>query len=206
MLVVWGRNNSVNVQKALWCCEEIGLRYERIDAGAAFGLVNTPEYRKLNPNGLVPTIEDDGFVLWESNAVVRYLAAKHSEGRLWPRDALTRANADRWMDWQQTTVWPALRPLFMGLVRTVPEKRDPHVLEESRLKTADVLGIVDRHLGSSEFAAGEDFTMGDIPLGCAVWRWMALPIERPPLPNLRRWFDALAQRPAYQKVVMLPLS
>ena len=206
MLVVWGRNNSVNVQKALWCCEEIGLEYSRIDAGLAFGVVNTPEYRKLNPNGVVPTIDDDGFVLWESNAVVRYLAAKHSEGRLWPRDVVTRANADRWMDWQTTTLWPALRPLFMGLVRTPAEKRDPRALEESRLKSAQVLSVLEGYLGTRKFAAGEEFTMGDIPLGCAVWRWMALPIERPPLPNVRRWFDALAQRPAYRKAVMLPLT
>ena len=206
MLVVWGRNNSVNVQKVLWCCEEIGLEYSRIDAGLAFGVVNTPEYRKLNPNGVVPTIDDDGFVLWESNAVVRYLAAKHSEGRLWPRDVVTRANADRWMDWQTTTLWPALRPLFMGLVRTPAEKRDPRALEESRLKSAQVLSVLEGYLGTRKFAAGEEFTMGDIPLGCAVWRWMALPIERPPLPNVRRWFDALAQRPAYRKAVMLPLT
>jgi glutathione S-transferase len=206
MLVVWGRNNSVNVQKVLWCCEEIGLQYNRIDAGAAFGVVNTPEYRRLNPNGLVPTVDDDGFVLWESNAVVRYLAAKHSEGNLWPRDLATRANADRWMDWQQTTFWPAIRPLFMGLVRTPAEKRDPRVLEESRLKTAEVLTVLDRHLGARGFAAGDDFTMGDIPLGCAAWRWMALPIERPPLSHVQRWFEALTQRSAYRKVVMLPLT
>ena len=205
MLVIWGRNNSVNVQKALWCCEEIGLQYNRVDAGAAFGVVNTPEYRKKNPNGLVPTIEDDGLVLWESNAVVRYLAAKHSDGRLWPRDLATRANADRWMDWQQTTLWPAIRPLFMGLVRTPPEKRDPRALEESRLKTAEVLGVLDSHLASWEFVAG-GFTMGDIPLGCAIWRWMALPIERPVLASVQRWFDALAKRPVYRKFVMLPLT
>jgi len=206
MPVVWGRNNSVNVQKVLWCCEEIGLPYNRIDAGAAFGVVNTPEYRRLNPNGLVPTIDDDGFVLWESNAVVRYLVAKHSEGNLWPRDITTRANADRWMDWQQTTFWPAIRPLFMGLVRTPVERRDPRVLEESRLKTAEVLKILDDHLGSRRFVGGEGYTMGDIPLGCAVWRWMALPIERPRLSNIERWFEALTQRSAYRKLVMLPLT
>ena len=206
MLVVWGRNNSVNVQKALWCCEEIGVQYNRIDAGAAFGVVNTAEYRRLNPNGLVPTIDDDGFVLWESNAVVRYLASKYSEGQLWPRDPATRANADRWMDWQQTTFWPAIRPLFMGLIRIAPEKRDPKVLEESRLKTAEVLKVLDHQLDSRRFVAGESFTMGDIPLGCAVWRWMALPIERPPFAHVERWFDALAQRPACRKVVMLPLT
>jgi glutathione S-transferase len=206
MLVVWGRNNSVNVQKALWCGEEIGLQYNRIDAGAAFGVVNTAEYRRLNPNGLVPTIDDEGFVLWESNAVVRYLAAKHSEGNLWPRDLVTRASADRWMDWQQTTFWPAIRPLFMGLVRTPADKRDPRALEESRLKTAEVLKVLDHHLDSRSFVAGEAFTMGDIPLGCAVWRWMALPIERPLLSHVQRWFEALTQRPAYRKVVMLPLT
>ena len=124
MLKIWGRNNSVNVQKVLWCCEEMGLQYERIDAGGSFGVVNTPQYRELNPNGLVPTIEDDGFVLWESNAIVRYLAAKHSAGKLWPEDLKIRAEADKWMDWQNTTFWPTFRPLFWNLVRTPVDQRD----------------------------------------------------------------------------------
>jgi glutathione S-transferase len=206
MLVIWGRNNSVNVQKALWCCEEMGVSYRRIDAGGAFGVVNTPEYRKLNPNGLVPTIDDDGFVLWESNAVVRYLAGKHGAGGLWPADPHTRAIADQWMDWQVSTFWPAIRPLFMGLVRTKEGERDLAAIEASRQKTAEVLAIVDGELGSRPFLAGDALTVGDIPMGCAIWRWMALPIERPPLPNLQRWFDALQARPAYRKIVMLPLS
>jgi len=206
MLVIWGRSNSVNVQKVLWCCEEMSVEYKRIDAGAAFGVVNTPEYRNLNPNRLVPTIDDDGFILWESNAVVRYLAAKHAAGSLWPDDLRIRASADQWMDWQQTTFWPAIRPLFMGLIRTAPDKRDPRALEESRLKTAEVLGILDTRLKSRAYVAGDVFTIGDIPLGCAIWRWMELPIERPELANVRRWFDALTQRPAYKTIVMLPLS
>ena len=206
MLVVWGRKNSINVQKVLWSCEEMKLGYERIDAGLAFGVVNTPQYLRLNPNGLVPTIDDDGFVLWESNAIVRYLTAKHAAGSLWPEDLALRASADRWMDWQLSTYWPAIRALFMGLVRTPPEKRDPHALEESRVKTAEVLRVLDAHLATHEYIAGDEFTMGDIPLGCGVWRWMALPIERPPLPNVQRWFDVLTQRPAYQKIVMHPLS
>jgi glutathione S-transferase len=206
MLIIWGRNNSVNVQKVLWCCEEMGVEYRRIDAGAAFGVVNTPDYRNLNPNGLVPTIDDGGFVLWESNAIVRYLAAKHAPGNLWPDDLRTRASADRWMDWQQTTFWPAIRPLFMGLIRTAPDKRDPRILEESRLKTAEVLGILDNHLVSRAYVAGDALTIGDIPLGCAVWRWMGMPIERPELRNVQRWFDSLALRPAYKTIVMLPLS
>ena len=206
MLVVWGRKNSVNVQKVLWCCEEIGLEYERKEAGGAFGVVNTPEYRSINPNRLVPTIDDDGVVLWESNAVVRYLAAKYGAGGLWPDDLAPRADADRWMDWQQTTLWPALRPVFFGLIRTPPEQRDARAIEESRLKTADLLGILDYYLASRAFVAGDVFTMGDIPLGCAIWRWMALPIERPARPNVQRWFDALSQRSAFKSAVMLPLT
>jgi glutathione S-transferase len=205
MLVVWGRKNSVNVQKVLWCCEEIGLEYERKEAGGAFGVVNTPEYRSLNPNRLVPTIDDDGVVLWESNAVVRYLAAKYGGG-LWPDDLAMRADADRWMDWQQTALWPALRTVFMGLVRTPPEQRDARAIEDSRVKSGDLLGILDAYLASRAFVAGDAFTMGDIPLGCAIWRWMALPIERPARPNVQRWFDALSQRSAYKSVVMLPLT
>ena len=206
MLVIWGRNNSVNVQKVLWCCEEMALGYQRIDAGGAFGVVNTPQYRRLNPNGLVPTIDDAGFVLWESNAIVRYLAAKHSAGHLWPEDLCARADADRWLDWANTTFWPAMRPLFLGLIRTAPDERDPQALEQSRLNTADALRILDAHLAARAYVAGPALTMGDIALGCGVWRWMALPIERPALPHLQRWFDALAQRPAYRKTVMLPLA
>lgn len=206
MLVIWGRDNSVNVQKPLWCLEEMGIAYERRDAGGAFGIVDTPEYRALNPNGLVPTMDEDGFILWESNAIVRYLAAKHSAGNLWPVDLRIRAEADRWMEWQNTTLWPALRPVFWNLIRTPVDQRDPDEMEASRLKSAQVLGILDAHLATRAFVAGDDFTMGDIPVGCGVWRWMALPIERPPLPNLQRWFDALAQRPAFATTVMTPLT
>jgi len=141
-----------------------------------------------------------------SDDIVRYLAAKHAPGNLWPDNLRTRASADRWMDWQQTTFWPAIRPLFMGLIRTAPEKRDPRILEESRLKTAEVLGILDNDLFSRAYVAGDALTIGDIPLGCAIWRWMGMPIERPELRNVQRWFDSLALRPAYKSIVMLPLS
>ena len=206
MLRIWGRNNSVNVQKALWCCEEMNLAYERVDAGGSFGVVNTQQYRNLNPNGLVPTIEEDGFVLWESNVIVRYLAAKHSAGKLWPEDLNIRAEADKWMDWQNTTFWPTFRPLFWNLVRTPTDQRDTDAMEESRLKTAEILGYLDAHLKNRAYIVGETLTMGDIPMGCAIWRWMGLPIERTELPNLQRWFDNLSSRPAYKKVVMLPIT
>ncbi len=206
MLKIWGRKNSVNVQKVLLCCEEIGIEYQRIDAGGDFGIVNTPQYRSLNPNVLVPTIEDEGFVLWESNAIVRYLAAKNQARDLWPEDLQARAQVDQWMDWSSSTFWPAMRPLFMGLIRTPANQRDPEALEDSRVKTAAVLAIVDQQLESRAFLTGNNFTVSDIALGCGVWRWMALPIKRSLLLNVQRWFNSLAHRPAYQKIVMLPLS
>lgn len=206
MLRIWGRDNSINVQKALWCCEEMEVPYERVDAGGSFGVVNTQQYRNLNPNGLVPTIEDDGFVLWESNAIVRYLSAKHSAGKLWPEDLKVRAEADRWMDWQNSAFWPAFRPLFWNLVRTPVDQREEPAMEESRLKTAEILGYLDAHLRNRSYIVGDTVTMGDIPLGCAIWRWASLPIERPELVNVQRWFDLLGTRPAYRKIVMQPLS
>ena len=206
MLKIWGRDNSVNVQKALWCCEELGLQYQRIDAGLSFGVVNTPQYRALNPNGLVPTLEDGPFVLWESNAIVRYLSAKHSAGKLWPNDLKVRAEADRWMDWQISTFWPTFRDLFWNLVRTPVEQRDQKAIEESHLKTAEILAYLDAHLKNRVYVAGGEFSMGDIPMGCAICRWMSLPIERPVLANVQSWFDTLRGRAAYEKVVMLPIS
>jgi glutathione S-transferase len=205
MLKIWGRANSVNVKKVLWCAEELALPYERIDAGMQFGVVNTPEYRRLNPMGLVPAIEDGDFTLWESHAIVRYLAAKHGAGTLWPTDLRQRADADRWMDWTITFL-VNFRPVFWGLVRTPPEKRDAAAIEEARRKSAEILGTLDGALAGRAFVAGSAFTMGDIPIGCHVQLWMRLPIERPKLAGLEAWFARLCERPAYRKVVDVPLS
>jgi len=206
MLLLWGNADSVNVQKIMWCCEEIGLAYRRIDAGRHFGVVNTPEFRRLNPNGLVPTIEDEGFVLWESNAILRYLTAKHAAGTLWPSDVAQRALADRWMDWANSTLWPTMVPLFRAFMRTPEAQRNAAAIEADRVETAEVLRVLDAQLAATAFVGGDTFTMGDIAVGCAAWRWMALPVERPALLNFQRWFDALAARPAYRRVVMLPLT
>lgn len=205
MLKLWGRTNSVNVKKALWCIEELELKYERIDAGLQFGIVDTPEYRRLNPNGLVPTIEDHGFVLWESHAIVRYLAAKHGAGRLWPIDLEQRADADRWMDWA-FSFQTAFRPVFWGLIRTPVEKRDARAIEEGCRKSAELLGYLDAALAGRRYVAGEDFTMGDIPIGCHVHLWLRLPIERPRHPYLEAWFARLLERAPYRKVVDIPIS
>jgi glutathione S-transferase len=205
MLKIWGRTNSVNVKKALWAAEELGLKYERIDAGMQFGVVDTPEYRRLNPNGLVPTIDDDGFVLWESHAIVRYLAAKYGAGTLCPADLRERADADRWMDWTFSFA-NAFRAVFWGLIRTPAEKRDPKAIEDARKKSAEMLKIVDAQLARRAYLAGDRLTMGDIPFGCHAQLWFNVPIERPALPNLEAWFKRLCARPAYAKIVDIPLS
>ncbi len=203
---IWGRTNSVNVKKALWALEELGLKYERIDAGMQFGVNKTPEYLGMNPTGLVPTIDDGGFVLWESHAIVRYLAAKHGAGTLWPNDLRVRADADRWMDWTHSFSREFQRPVFWPLVRTPPEKRDLKAIEEACRKCGELLAIPDQNLSKKPYLAGSNFTMGDIPLGCHVQLWMRLPIERPRQPNLEAWFNRLCSRPAYKKIVDIAIS
>jgi glutathione S-transferase len=205
MLRIWGRINSVNVKKAMWCVAELGLPHERIDAGMQFGVVNTPEYRKMNPTGLVPTIDDDGFTLWESHSIVRYLAAKHGAGALWPTDLRARADAERWMDWA-FAFQSAMRNVFWGLVRTPPEKRDANAIEDGRKKTVALLPVLEQTLARQPYVAGKSFTMGDIPIGCEVQRYMRVPIERPPFPAVETWFERLRQRPAFVQHVDLPLT
>jgi glutathione S-transferase len=205
MLKIWGRVNSVNVKKALWAAEELGLKYERIDAGMQFGVNKTPGYLRMNPTALVPTIDDDGFTLWESHTIVRYLAAKHGAGTLWPTDLRARADAERWMDWA-FTFQSAMRNVFWGLIRTPPEKRDASAIEAGCRKSAELLAIPEAVLSEKPYIAGASLTMGDIPLGCEVQRWMRVPIERPVFPNVQAWFDRLCERPAFKKVVDIPLS
>jgi glutathione S-transferase len=204
MLRIWGRVNSVNVKKALWCVEELGLPYERIDAGLQHGVVNTPEYRKMNPNGLVPTLDEDGFILWESHSIVRYLSAKHGKGVLWPMDERTRAVASQWMDWA-FSFQGSVRDAFWNLVRTPADKRDEKAVEASRLKSGEMARILDAALADRLYVAGR-FSMGDIPIGSEVQRWIRLPMERPRLPNLEAWFERLVARPAFKKIVDIPLS
>ena len=206
MLKVWGRLNSVNVKKAVWAAEELGLKYERVDAGLQFGVNKTPEYLKMNPTGLVPTIDDDGFKLWESHTIVRYLAAKHSMGTLCPSDLKVRADAERWMDWA-FTFQRAMRDVFWGLIRTPAEKRDAKAIEAGRVLSNQLAAdVLEKSLEGRPYVAGERFTMGDIPIGCEVQRWMRVPIERPRLPNVEAWFERLRERPAFVKFVDVPLT
>lgn len=202
---LWGRISSINVQKVVWCLDELGFAYERIDIGGAFG--TTPEYRQMNPNALVPTLEEpDGFTLWESNAIVRYLAAKVPGTPLLPADLRVRADADRWMDWQTTTATPALRDAFWQLVRTAPDQRDAAALARSVEASERMARILDARLADRPYVAGPDFTVGDIPLACHVHRWLALPIDRPKLPGLEAWYERVRVRPGGRTVVATPLA
>lgn len=205
-LRIWGRQNSINVQKVLWCCDELGLEYERIDAGGPFGRTRDPEYLAMNPNGLVPTISDDGFTLWESNVIVRYLCSKHGPGILYPEDLQERADAERWMDWQVGTLWAAMRPVFIGLVRTPPEERDEAAIEGARQRTASAWDILEAHMEGRDYALGDRLTMADIPLGVSIYRWSQLPVEKGPTPNLDEYLEKLSERPAFRERVMLPLT
>jgi len=206
MLKLWGRINSINVQKVLWALDELKVPCERIDTGLQFGIVNEPFYRKMNPNGRVPTIDDDGFVLWESNAIVRYLCAKHGAGSLSPGDLRRRADADRWMDWATSTIAPAITPVFWGLIRTPPEKRDLRAITDGVKKLNEAFQVLEQGLEGKTYVAGTEFTMGDIPVGVHVYRWSALDIQRPTLPNVEAYHRLLQQRPAFRKHVMRPLS
>jgi glutathione S-transferase len=204
---LWGRTNSSNVMKVLWLLEELRLPYERVDAGGAFGRTDTPEYKAMNPNCLVPTLEEDGFVLWESNPILRYLCGAHApESPMWPKDLRARANIDRWMEWQQTALNPPMTVVFWGVVRTPPEKRDNAAIKQAAAKTAEIWAMLDAELARHPYVGGEEFTLADIPLGVHAHRWFFFPIEKPELPNLRAWYDRLLQRPAYKQHVAGPVT
>jgi glutathione S-transferase len=205
MLKIWGRNTSINVQKVMWAIGELNLPHERIDVGGAFGRTKESFYLEMNPNSLVPTLqEDDGFILWESNSIVRYLAAKHGAGTLEPTSPQDRARASQWMDWMLTVCAPAIHPLFWGLIRTPPEKQDHAKIAEARDKTADALRMLDTQLGKTAFAAGDGFSMGDIPVGLITYRFRKLVPDRTGmgLDNLERWFLGIEQRKAFREQIL----
>lgn len=207
-LTIWGRPNSVNVQKVLWCLAELELPYQRIDAGMQFGKNDQPDYLAMNPNGRVPTLVDGDYVLWESNSVMRYLCLAYGQGSpIYPQTPKTRAAVDRWLDWTLSTLQPVERPLFWGLVRTAPDKRD---MIQSQ-KDADAAGlvwqVVEAQLASRRYVEGDQFTIADIALGAFARRWFGVEgVTRPKLPHLERWFGEIAQRPAFVRIVAPPMS
>ncbi len=206
MLHIWGRMSSINVKKVVWTAQELGLSFQRTEAGGQFGVVKTPKYVALNPNSVVPVIEDNGFVLWESNVIVRYLSAKHARGTLYPADLLDQFDAERWMDWQQTTLNPASRPGFIQLIRTPADQRNGAVIAESNAAVETLMARLNAHLSQRSFMVGERFSMADIPLACEVHRWFNLPQPRAARPHLERWYQAILARPATRGVLDLTLS
>ncbi len=201
MLRIWGRKNSSNVQKVMWAIGELALDHEHIDMGLEFGSNRTPEYLALNPNGLVPTLKDGDFVLWDSNSIVRYLAGRYGAGTLEPADPKMRALANQWMDWQLSVFLPAHEPLFFGMVRTPPEKRDHAAIAQSKARTIAAAKIFDAELGRHAYTVGDSFSMADIPMGIRIYRFRQLVPERPPLRNIERWYAMIEKRPAFHEHV-----
>lgn len=207
MLKIWGRPNSVNVQKVMWCLAELGVAHERIDAGLEFGHNHEPWFLAKNPNGTIPLLEDGDWSLWESNTIVRYLAAKHDFGGLYPESLEARADAERWMDWQLARLGGPLGTVFQNLVRKPPAERDIAAVERGISALNAAFEALDAHLAERDYVAGSRLTIGDIPAGAMTHRWLALEgLERRPLEHLERWHEQLAARPAYRAHVMLPLS
>lgn len=205
-ITLWGRKSSCNLQKAWWALEELGLPYAHVELGGDFGGLNDPAYLAMNPHGRVPTIRDGSTVVWESEAIVRYLAARYGAGILWPEDPAERAVADQWMVWTARRLYPDWIDLFWRYVRTPPPKRDLALIERLRGATATRFEMLDRHLADRSFIGGDKFTMCDIPAGMTLYRWFEMDIERPAAPHVEAWYVRLRERPAYRKTVCVPFD
>jgi glutathione S-transferase len=206
MLKIWGRKTSSNVQKVLWCCGELDIPFERVDVGGPFGGNQDVHYLELNPNGLVPTIQDGDLVLWESNTICRYLAATHNGERLYPTAPAKRADVERWMDWQLSTIGPPMGVLLYSLIRSKPEARDHASIEAARRKAVTAWTIIEDTLESTPFLAGSGLSLAEIVMGTLVYRWHAFPIERPPLPRLKAWYERMRERPAFRTHIEIPIT
>ena len=207
MIHLWGRVNSVNVQKVLWCLAELGLPYERTDAGMQFGRVRDPDYLTMNPNGRVPTLVDGGYVLWESNAIMRYFCLEYGGTALYPEAPRQRAAVDRWLDWTLSTVQPAERDVFWGFVRTPPGERDMKKIEAGVTAVTALWRILDHHLEDRGFVEADRFTIADIALGCYARRWFGVAeIDRPSLPSLERWYATIGEHEGFQRWLAPPLT
>ncbi|PRY65828.1 glutathione S-transferase [Vreelandella songnenensis] len=208
MITLWGRNNSTNVKKVLWVLEELELPFEQIQAGLQHGVNNTPEYKAMNPNGLVPLLKDDAFeaLLWESNTIIRYLAAQYGKGTLWIEAPAKRAQAEKWMDWANSTLSPAHRVILMGYVRTPEAERDAAAIDAGMQACEKLFALLDETLAKQAHFSGEAFGLGDIAVAPFVYNLWNVGLTWQPRPHLERWYQQLAERPAFQKVVMIPVT
>ena len=206
MLKIWGRRNSINVMKVLWVCDEIGLEFERIDAGMHYGLVDTPEYAAMNPNRRVPTIDDEGTILFESNVICRYLAVKHQREDLMPSQIAQRFSVERWMDWASISISQGMTPLFWQLVRTPEAQRNAELIRSASADAERCMRIINDQVARKAYMDGDTFTLADVPSAAFVHRWLALPIVRPPLAALESYYTRMLRREGYRKHVALALS
>lgn len=207
MLKIWGRTSSSNVMKVLWACEELGIAFERVDAGGAFGRTREADYLAMNPNALVPTIQDGDFTLWESNSILRYLARTRAPGSaIYPADPRAAADCERWMDWQLSALNAPMTTIFFTYVRTPEAERDHAAAAKAAEAAGKLWKMVDDRLATSDFVCGTQLTLADIVLGVYAWRWFNLPVARPPMPGLEAWFGRLKARPGYAKHIALPMS
>lgn len=206
MLTIWGRLSSINVQKVVWAAGEVGQAFERIDVGGAFGGNREPGFLAKNPNGLIPVLEDGDVCAWESNSIVRYLAARYGSGWIWEEDPALRSEADRWMDWMNSVLQPAMTPAFWGLVRRSPDHTDQAVIAASVARAEAAMDILEAHLATRSYLAGERFGMADIVVGTGAHRWLNMPVERAPRPRLQRWYETVSARPAAKPALPLPIA
>ena len=207
MLKIWGRTTSSNVQKVLWTCAELGIPYDRVDHGGPFGGNRDPEYLRLNPNGLVPTVVDGDLVMWESNTICRYLCATHANGEsLHPRDPAARTHVERWMDWQLSVIGAPMGALLQGLVRSAPEIRDAAAIEAARRRAITAWEIVDDAVAGQPYLGGHALSLAEIVMGTHIYRWFNYPIERPHLPHLQAWYDRFRERPGFKNHIVMPIT
>ncbi|WP_340610666.1 glutathione S-transferase family protein [Xenorhabdus bharatensis] len=206
MLTVWGRKNSSNVKKVLWCLEELNVPYQQIDIGGKFGKLDDPNYLHMNPNGVIPCLQDGDFTLWESNVIVRYLAEKFGKNTLYPNDIKEKYNIEKWMDWTGCNLFSPIKQLMISLVRTPEAQRDQKVIAQALAEIERLLKIADEALSQQTYLSGDKFGMADIALAPFIYPWINVMTERPSLPNLERWYQLMTERPAFQKIVMIEIN
>jgi glutathione S-transferase len=206
MLKLWGRISSINVRKVMWTAQYLKLPITRVDVGGKIGLLDTPEYQRMNPNAMIPVLQDGDFTLWESNVIVRYLCEKYSSGALCPSEVQSRFDAERWMDWQQSELNRATGPAFVQWFRTEPQQRSMAIIEDSTRKTQRWLAILESHLQQRRYMASDHLTMADIPILCEIHRWWAVPQPRPSYPAIERWYAPLLAHEASKGVLDVSMN
>jgi glutathione S-transferase len=206
MITLYGRRSSCNVQKAMWVLHELGIDHEHIELGGGFGGLDTPEFLAMNPRGRVPVLRDDDVLVTESDAIVRYVAARYGEGILWLTDPGRRTAIDQWLAWAATTLQPPWIELFWRLVRTPVEKRNLELIARLTVGSIAQFQTLDEHLAQHAYLAGDTFSLADIPAGMTLYRWFEMEVDRPAMPNLERWYETLQERPAYQSSICIPFT